>query len=87
MYVYVYMYIYIVYMWQMSSVFSHKSAQRKDVGHLIDQNVSKTTRPVCYQWFRVSTRQANATKHGKMNFKRMNRSYGKNANAFWIANQ
>ena len=31
----VYIYIYIVYMWQMSSVFSHESAQRNDAGHLI----------------------------------------------------
>ena len=29
--------IYIVYMWQMSSVFSHESAQRNDAGHLIYQ--------------------------------------------------
>ena len=26
-------------MWQMSSVFSHESAQRNDAGHLIDKNV------------------------------------------------
>ena len=51
-------YIYIVYMWQMSPVFSHESAQRNDAGHLICENVFKTTRPFCYQWFRVSTRQA-----------------------------
>ena len=45
-YIYMYMYIYIniVYMWQMSSVFSHESAQRNDAGHLIDKNVFKTTR-------------------------------------------
>ena len=66
-------YIYIVYMWQMS-VFSHESAQRNDAGHLIDKNVFKTTRSFRYQWFRVSTLQANATKHGKINFKPMNRS-------------
>ena len=30
-----YIYIYM-YMWQMSSVFSHESAQRNDAGHLID---------------------------------------------------
>ena len=40
----------------------------------IDKNVFKTTRSFCYQWFRVSTLQANATKHGKINFKPMNRS-------------
>ena len=45
-------------MWQMSSVFSHESAQRNDAGHIICENVSKTKRPYCYQWFRVSTRQA-----------------------------
>ena len=66
--------IYIVYMWQMSSVFSHESAQRNDAGHLIDKNVFKTTRSFGYQLFRVSTLQANATKHGKINFKPMNRS-------------
>ena len=49
---------YNVYMWQMSSVLSHESAQRNDAGHLICENVFKTTRPFCYQWFRVSTRQA-----------------------------
>ena len=64
MYIYIYVYIYIVYMWQMS-VFSHESAQRNDVGHLIYGNVFKTTRSFRYQWFRVSTHQANATKHGK----------------------
>ena len=57
-YIYICIYIYIVYMWQMSSVFSHESAQRNDAGHLICENVFKTTRPCCYQWFRVSTRQA-----------------------------
>ena len=57
-------YIYM-YMWQMSSVFSHESAQRNDAGHLIDKNVFKTTRSFCYQWFHVSTLQANATKHEK----------------------
>ena len=31
----------------------------------IDKNVFKTTRSFCYQWFHVSTLQANATKHGK----------------------
>ena len=41
---------YQVYMWQMSSVFSHESAQRNDAGHLIDKNVFKTTRSFCYQW-------------------------------------
>ena len=45
-------------MWQMSSVFSHESGQRNDAGHLICGNVFKTKRPYCYQWFRVSTRQA-----------------------------
>ena len=65
---------YQMYMWQMSSVFSHESAQRNDAGHLIDKNVFKTTRSFCYQWFRVSTLQANSTKHGKINFKPMNRS-------------
>ena len=43
---------------QMSSVFSHESVQRNDAGHLICENVFKTTRPCCYHWFRVSTRQA-----------------------------
>ena len=62
--IYIYIYIYIVYMWQMS-VFSHESAQRNDAGHLIDKSVFKTTPSFCYQWFRVSTLQANATKHGK----------------------
>ena len=56
---------YQMYMWQMSSVFFHESAQRNDAGHLIRKNVFKTTRSFCYQWFRVSTLQANATKHGK----------------------
>ena len=49
-------------MWQMSSVFSHESAQRNDAGHLIDENVFKTTRSFRYQWFRVSTLQANTSK-------------------------
>ena len=49
-------------MWQMSSVFSHESAQRNDAGHLIDKNVFKTTRSFCYQWFHVSTLQANANR-------------------------
>ena len=40
--IYVYIYIYIVYMWHMSSVFSHESAQRNDAGHLICENVYKT---------------------------------------------
>ena len=40
----------------------------------IYENVFKTTRSFRYQWFRVSTLQANATKHGKINFKPMNRS-------------
>ena len=31
-------------MWQMSSVFSHESAQRNDAGHLICENVFKTKR-------------------------------------------
>ena len=53
---YTHIYIYIVFMWQMS-VLSHESAQRKDAGHLIDENIFKTIRPFCYQWFRVSTRQ------------------------------
>ena len=58
-----YIYIYIqMYMWQMSSVFSHESAQRNDAGHLIDKNVFKTTRSFCYQWFHVSTLQANANR-------------------------
>ena len=34
--IYMYIYIYIVYMWQMSSVFSHESVQRNDAGHLIE---------------------------------------------------
>ena len=58
---YIYIYIYKMYMWQMS-VFSHESAQRNDAGHLIDKNVFKTTRSFCYQWFRVSTLQANANR-------------------------
>ena len=45
-------------MWQMSSVFSHDIAQRNDAVHLKCENVFKTTRPFCYQRFRVSTRQA-----------------------------
>ena len=61
MFIYMFIYIYIMYMWQMSSVFSHESAQRNDAGHLIDKNVFKTTQSFCYQWFRVSTLQANAT--------------------------
>ena len=60
--IYIYIYIYIMYMWQMSSVFSHESAQRNDAGHLIDKNVFKTTRSFCYQWFHVSTLQANANR-------------------------
>ena len=68
------LYIYIVYMWQMLQVFFHKSAQRNDSGHLIDENVFKTTRSFCYHLFRVSTLQASATKHGKINCKPMNRS-------------
>ena len=58
LYIYIYVCVYSVYMWQMSSVFSHESAQRNGAGHLICENVFKTTRPFCYQWFRVSTRQA-----------------------------
>ena len=46
----------------MSSVLSHERAQRNDAGHLIDENVFKTTRSFRYQWFRVSTLQANANK-------------------------
>ena len=46
----------------MSSVFSHERAQGNDAGHLIDENVFKTTRLFHYQWFRVSTLQANANK-------------------------
>ena len=53
-------------MWQMSSVFSHESAQRNDAGHLIDENVFKTTRSFRYQWIRASSLQANATKQGKI---------------------
>ena len=49
-------------MWQKSSVFSHESAQRNVAGYLIDKNVFKTTRSFRYQWFRVSTHQANANK-------------------------
>ena len=49
-------------MWQMSSVFSREGAQRNDAGHLIYENVFKTTRSFRYQWFRVSTHQANANK-------------------------
>ena len=52
-------------MWQMSSVFSHESAQRNVARHLLDENVCKTTRSFRYQWFRVSNLQANATKHGQ----------------------
>ena len=48
--------------------------RERERGRGRDENVFKTTRPFCYQWFRVSTRQANATKHGKINFKHMNRS-------------
>ena len=43
----------------------HESAQRNVAGHLIDKNVFKTTRSFRYQWFRISTRQANATEHGR----------------------
>ena len=57
-YIYKYIYIYI-----------ERERERER-----DENVFKTTRPFCYQWFHVSTRQANATKHGKINFKPMNRS-------------
>ena len=46
----------------MSSVFSHENDQRNDAGHLIDDNVFKTTRSFRYQWFRVSTLQANVNK-------------------------
>ena len=70
----IYIYIRIVYMWHMSSVFSHENAQRNDAEHLIYESVFKTTRSFRYQWFRVSTHQENATKHGKINFKPMNRS-------------
>ena len=59
--IYIYIYTYM-YMWQMSSVFSHESAQRNDAGNLIDKNVFKTTRSFCYQWFHVSTLQANANR-------------------------
>ena len=52
-------------MWQMWSVFSHVSGQRNNAGHLIDENVFKTTRSLCYFRFRVTTFQANATKHEK----------------------
>ena len=45
-YIYIYIYIYIMYMWQMSSVFSHESAQRNDAGHLIDKDVPKNDRVV-----------------------------------------
>ena len=38
----------------------------------IDTNVFKTTQSFRYQWFRVSIHQANATKHGEINFKPMN---------------
>ena len=55
----------LVYMWQMSSVFSHESLQRNVAGHLIDENVFKTTRSFRYHWFLVSTLHANATKHGQ----------------------
>ena len=58
----IYIYIYKMYMWQMSSVFSHESARRNDAGHLIDKNVFKTTRSFCYQWFHVSTLQAKANR-------------------------
>ena len=49
-------------MWQMPSVFSHESAQRNDAGHLMDENVFKTTRSLCYLRFRVTTLQTNANK-------------------------
>ena len=49
-------------MWQVASVFAHKSDQRNDAGHLIDKNVFKTSRSFRYQWFRVSTIQANANR-------------------------
>ena len=52
-------------MWQKSSIFSHKSAQRNVAGHLVDKNIFKTARSFRYQWLRVSTHQANATKHVK----------------------
>ena len=55
-------YICIVHMWQKSSVCSHESAQRNVAGHLIDKNVFKATRSFRYQWFRVSTHQANSNK-------------------------
>ena len=45
--------------------FKHESAQCNNAGHLIYENVFKTTRPFCYLRFRVTTLQANATKHGK----------------------
>ena len=54
-------YIYISCMWQMS-VSSHESAQCNDAGHLINENVFKTTWSLCYLRFRVTTLQANANK-------------------------
>ena len=49
--------------------FMHKTKYQNSI-HIyiyiyIDKNVFKTTRSFCYQWFHVSTLQANATKHGK----------------------
>ena len=61
-----YIYIYILNTWgQMLLVFFHDSAQRNDSGHLIDENVFKTTRLFCYPRFHVTTPhtpQANANK-------------------------
>ena len=51
-------------MWQVS-VFSQENAQRNGAGHLIDEGVFETTRSFRYHWFRVSTLQVNATKHGQ----------------------
>ena len=43
-----------MYMWQMSSVFSHESAQRNDAGHLIDKNVFKNDRVVLKTFLSLS---------------------------------
>ena len=72
-------------MWQMSSVFSHESAQRNDGGHLIDKNVFKTTRSFCYQWFRVSTLQANANRPFILSSMKRTTGGGHLENAFFLS--
>ena len=64
------------------SILPRECSTHNGAGHLIDENVFKTTRPFCYQWFRVPTRQANSTKHGKRNFKHLNRSLQKKCKRF-----